>query len=89
MIEDMLTEVCKKVYLKNLEKDLRTLISPAYELSLDFVTRSLNRSRAVCRMLLKELCSVKGKRYSLCQEDIDHIVDRAFLEVHMTYQLEA
>lgn len=85
MIKDLLKEVCKKVYQKNLERDLRTLIAPAYDLSYEFVTKSLNKSREICRIILQNLYIKKKVEYHLEDEEIDLIVNEAYLEVQMAF----
>ena len=81
----LLMEVCKKVYHKNLQRDLCALIKPSYELSQDFVFKSLTRSRNICRMILEDLLIESGNCYTLEENDIDWIISRAFKEVQQTY----
>lgn len=81
----LLMEVCKKVYHKNLQRDLCTLIKPTYELSQDFVVKSLTKSRDICRMILEDLLIETDGSYTLEEDDIDWIISRAFNEVQQTY----
>ena len=85
MINDLLKEVCKKVYHKNLERDLRGFITPAFDLSIEFVTRSLNKSREICRMILQNLFIKKEIHYHLREEEIDWIVNQAYKEVQLAF----
>ncbi|THD69672.1 hypothetical protein E7Z59_04925 [Robertkochia marina] len=81
----LLMEVCKKVYHKNLQRDLCTLIKPTYKLSHEFVFKSLTKSRNICRMILQDLLIETGDSYTLEDKDIDWIISRAFQEVQQTY----
>lgn len=81
MINDLLKEVCVKVYYKNIERDLRALIKPSFDLNAEFITNSLNRSREICRMILQDLHIEKSVPHNLPLQEIDLIVDQAFHEV--------
>ncbi|WP_224488737.1 hypothetical protein [Robertkochia flava] len=81
MKKELLKDICKKTFLKNLERDLKAVGIPVIAAQMDFITNSFKRSREFCRVLLEELSNCEDFFFFLEQDEINAIVDDAYVEM--------
>lgn len=85
MKKEILKDICKKTFLKNLERDLKRIGIPLFSAQWDFVIESFNRSKEFCRVLLQELSNCEDFFLFLEREEIDTIVDDAYREIQFAH----
>lgn len=85
MKKELLKEICKKTFLKNLERDLKALGTPMLATPVDLISGSFSRSKEFCRILLEELSNCEDFFLFLEQEEIDAIVNDAYMEMEYSH----
>lgn len=81
MKKEALKNICKKTFLKNLERDLQILGIPVMSSGDQFVRESFGKSKVICRALLEELSDCNDFFLFLEDDEIDAIVNDAYLEM--------
>lgn len=83
MKKEALKNICKKTFLKNLERDLQVFGVPVMSSGDQFVRNSFRRSKMICRALLEELSDCNDFFLFLEAEEINVIVETAYNEMEL------
>ena len=84
MTNDFLKEICVRTYLRILDRDLQIRKVSLENVEVDVITRSLMRSRRICKALLLEICTPENAAVRLSYQEIEEVVDNAFHEISLS-----
>lgn len=83
MKKETLKNICKRTFLRNLERDLRLGGIPVLSSGDEFVRGSLRKSKRICHALLEELSDCNDFFLFLEADEIDAIVNDAYREMEI------
>lgn len=84
MTNEILKEICVRTYLRILDRDLQNRKISLENVEVDVITRSLMRSRRICKALLIEICTPENASVRLSHQDIEEVVENAFQEISLS-----